>query len=301
MKFGFTFSIKHANYLKQNCTQTLKNILDSYQWDSIRLAFYWDVIMPTPTDWELSAYQEILDLVKKYDIKIVPTIGYRSPRWPERHFPRWVPNLSQTEFQENLLSYSKKLTLALKDNDQIEAWQIENEPFENTWGQDGFDIREIYQKEINLVKNLDKRPIIVSYGYKPWQKTFYSPDFPEDIVGLDFYSKLGIKIKHIPVYMDLYQYPFQTLRFKKDIDFIKSKDKQAWVMEIQAEPWDYKFIDLKNKKDIERTISPNCFMKNIQTIKKADIDKAFVWGVESWELLDKDYRKEFYRVLKEME
>lgn len=300
MKFGFTFSIKYCLDNNLDPKQTLIKILDSYAWDSIRLAFYWDIIMPNQTEWELISYQEILVILNNYDIKIVPTIGYRSPRWPERHFPEWVSNLSQTEFEKNLLSYSEKLISALKDNKQIEAWQIENEPFENTWGQNGFDVRKTYQKEISLLKSLDQRPVIISYGYKPWQKTFYDPDFPEDIVGLDFYSKLGIKIKNIPIYMDLYQYPLQTFRFKKDVDFVKSKNKLAWVMELQAEPWDYKFIDLNNKHHIERTISPKRFSKNIQTIKDAGIDKAFVWGVEWWELLDNDYREEFYKVLTQL-
>lgn len=299
MKFGFTFSLKYCNDLKLDWRKTLMKILKSYPWDSIRIAFYWDKIMPNESDWIISEHQEMLEILSSYDINIVPSIGYRSPRWPERHFPSWVQNLYQEEFEQKLLNYLEKLILELKQNRQIEAWQIENEPFENTWGQNGFDVRYIYQKEINLLKSLDKRPVIVSYGYKPWQKTFYNPDFPEDIIGLDFYSKLGIIIKNIPIYMDLYQYPFQTLRFKKDVNFVLSKNKKAWVMELQAEPWDYKFIDIKNKKDIERTISPNRFMKNIQTIKKAGISKAFVWGVEWWELLDSEYREEFYRVLEE--
>jgi len=296
MKFGFTFSIKYCLECNLDWRKTLVKILNSYHWDSIRIAFYWDMIMPNESDWIISEYQEMFEILSRYNINIVPAIGYRSPRWPERHFPEWIPNLSKEEFEQKLLNYLEKLILDLRQNKQIEAWQIENEPFENTWGQNGFDVREIYKKEIVLLKTLDERPVIVSYGYKSWQKTFYNTNLPEDIVGLDFYSKLGIRIKNIPIYMDLYQYPFQTFRLKKDVGFVLS-NKKAWVMELQAEPWDYKFIDIKNKKDIERTISPNRFMKNIQTIKKAGIDKAFVWGVEWWELLDKDYREEFYKIL----
>jgi hypothetical protein len=226
--------------------------------------------------------------------------GYRNPRWPERHGPKWLEGLHEDEFREVLLAWVSECVQSLESFESISHWQVENEPFENSWGDDGFDVRELFEQEMKVIKNTDKlhRPCIVTYGYKPWRKTF--PEvLQEDIVGLDMYSKIGVKIFGRAWYLDMFQVPLMNLRLQREIEFIRKQGKSVWVTELQAEPWDVIDGALFDRSLWKKTITPDRLRRNFQFISNSEVDAVFIWGVEWWLTLDEEDKNEFVGVLKE--
>jgi len=294
MKLGFTFSIKYCENIGLNWKQTLKLILESYPWEYIRLPIYWDKVETQKGKLDYTSIKEQLEIVSQYKIKIIPVIGYRNPRWPERHGPNWLDYMSHQDFNKELLRWIEQCINELRPNHSISTWQIENEPLENNWGETGFNVSEFYTQEIELVKTLDHRECLITYGFKPWSKTFKNPP-SEDIIGLDIYSKLGIKKFGKIWYLDMFYLPEKTIlnRIQQDIEFAKQHNTKIWITELQAEPWDAVEGVLFNKNQWSKTITPNRFSKILDLSKKANISTTLVWGVEWWWTLDKEDRSEF--------
>ncbi|MGA1047328.1 MAG: hypothetical protein ACO3UU_04910, partial [Minisyncoccia bacterium] len=294
MKLGFTFSIKYCQDIGLNWQQTLRSILEAYPWEYIRLPIYWDTIEVKKDIIDYSLIKEQLEIIYNYKIKVIPVIGYRNPRWPERHGPDWLDNIPINDFNKEVLKWSEKCILELKSNTNISHWQIENEPLENNWGKAGFDVDKIYHEELKLLKSLDSRDCLITYGFKPWDTTF-SGALKEDIVGLDIYSKLGVKKFGKVWYPDMFYLPDNIIlsRIRRDIRFVEENKAQIWITELQAEPWDAIDKVLFDKNKWMKTITPDRFSKLLNLAVKSGIVTILVWGVEWWWTLDKKDRAEF--------
>jgi len=293
MKIGFTFSIKYCCDIGLNWQKTLKSILEVYPWEYIRLPVYWDTIEVKKDNIDYSCIKEQLEIISNYKIKVIPVIGYRNPRWPERHGPDWLNNISINEFNKEVLKWSERCIIELKPNQNISHWQIENEPLENNWGEAGFNVDKIYYEELKLVKSLDNRDCLITYGFKTWNTL--SGNIREDIVGLDIYSKLGIKKFGKIWYPDMFYLPDNLIlsRIRKDIKFADKNKSQVWITELQAEPWDVIDGVLLDKNKWMKTITPDRFSKLLNLSEKSGISNVLVWGVEWWWTLDPKDRTEF--------
>lgn len=301
MQLGFTFSIKYCHYLGLDWKESLQKILDLCQWEYIRLPVYWDRVEGQRGECDFEEIREQLEIIKAYKTKVVLVVGYRNPRWPERHGPEWLEELSVVEFEQELLGFVEKCVREFRDEEIITAWQVENEPFEQDFGQKGYDVRPTYTKELELVRGLDSRPCLITYGYKPWRKTFQNPDIPEDIVGLDVYSKIGIAHWSRTWYLDMLMLPFGRYRFKRDIEAVKRQGKSIWITELQAEPWDPAEKCLHDEDIWKETISPERLARNLKYVERAGAEVVFVWGVEWWLSLGEERCGEFVGVLRSIE
>ncbi len=135
----------------------------------VRLGAYWDAIQPKgPDAYDFKEVDEQLALARQYGMKVVLSVGIKSPGWPEAYIPDWakpktplVPdkpttlwgkvdswlgnhwdlykkvrgenapptNLAQdTELRKHALAYSKALVSHVAAQDHITAFQVENEP-----------------------------------------------------------------------------------------------------------------------------------------------------------------------------
>lgn len=296
MKLGFTFSIKYCEELGLDWREALLRILRFTNWEYVRLPVYWDRVEATEGVLDFSMIHEQIGMIREHDIKIIPVVGYRNPRFPEVHRPDWLKELSKKEFSDRLFEYVKSVHEELASYQSIFAWQIENEPFEYGYGMKEFDVRDTYQEEVSILRKLEDRPIVVTYGYKPWRKTF-PEELQEDIVGLDVYSKIGVKVLGQPWYPDMFRVPFMSKRLKREINFIRKLGKSVWVTELQAEPWDVIDDALFDSLQWKKTITPNRLRRNLEFISSSEIDTAFIWGVEWWLTLQESDREAFTRVL----
>ncbi len=242
------------------------------------------------------SFQEVWDQIKilqRAGVGIVPVVGYRNPRWPERHGPNWLQKYTQSEFEQRVLDWVERCVREFQSVSNIIAWQVENEPFDNHWGEAGFDVRPVYSRAIDTIRSMDPRPCLVSYGFQPWKNNFGDKDLPEDIVGLDVYTKIGQKILGVPMYPDNFLVPFADQRLEHAVARLKRVEKEVWITELQAEPWDCVDGALSDRKLWERTIHPKRFARNIQHASRPGVSAICIWGVEWWYTLDTATRQAF--------
>lgn len=302
MKLGFTFSIKYCENLGLEWRESLEWILSLGAWEYVRLPVYWDRVESIEGEYDFSEIDELLEMIEGYGLSIVPIVGYQNARWPERHGPEWVKNMSQKEFEEVLLGWIEVCVSHLHTYESIVVWQVENEPYENDWGDEGFDVRHLYTKEISLVRQCDlqDRPCMVTYGYKPWRKTFHSQVLEEDISGLDVYFRAAFRRKGVRVVLSQFLLPFARWRFVRDVCYVRMQNTEAWVTELQAEPWDCIDGALYQKSLWSQTISPEQMRRSLRWVDQAGVDVVFLWGVEWWLTLLENDREAFTQVLNRM-
>ena len=162
LSYGVTFSEKQAKSLGLDWQKLYLDIFEDLGVKKIRLSAYWDEVEPennkfdwTDLDWQVKE-------AGYGGAEIILAVGYRLPRWPECHYPEWVEDLDKNTKDEELLSYITAVISHYKENADIIAWQVENEPFLPHFGQCPVPDKELLDKEIKLVKMLDMRPIIMT-------------------------------------------------------------------------------------------------------------------------------------------
>ncbi|MEA1963082.1 MAG: cellulase family glycosylhydrolase [Patescibacteria group bacterium] len=277
LSYGITFSLKQAESLGLDWQEAYASILDDLKIKKIRLAAYWDEIEAEKDsyvwedlDWQIKKASEV-------GVEIILAVGGRLPRWPECHFPKWLENVSQVEKREQLLEYIELTINRYKDNKNIAAWQVENEPFLINFGECPKLDKDLLDEEIALVKSLDKRPIVVtdSGELSAWIPAARRADIFGTTMYRDTYSKLLRSYVHYPIEPGFF-------RFKKNITRIFSDPEKWVVIELQAEPWgSVPFQELpKTERDI--TMSLEKFKDMIDFSRKTGFKEFYLWGVEWW-------------------
>ena len=160
--WGITYSPKFADEIGLNWQDTYLAILDDLQAKNIRMPIYWDVIEDQEGEYDFTVYDYIFDEGKKRDVKFIANIGWRLPRWPECHAPDWVRDQDIKTIQNKTIVMMKAVVERYKDRPEIVAWQVENEPLLDWFGECPQGDEEFLKKEVSFVKSLDDRPIIIS-------------------------------------------------------------------------------------------------------------------------------------------
>lgn len=289
-QFGVTFTPKYARYLKLNWQKTYLDMLDTLKVKSVRLPSYWSVLENTEKQIDFSETDFMISEAAKRGVKILLVLGIRQPRWPECHIPVWARSLSVNERQAKAVDFVKAVVERYEKVDSIWAYQLENEPF-FSFGQ-GCDNPDkiFFKKEIVMVKNLSKKPIIVTDSGELgiW---FASASFA-DIFGTTLYRK---------VYNPLLGYA--TYPLLPYFYTIKSKliNKKTIIVELQSEPW------LANGVMVSPDQQANLFTTGdfsdyVEFAKKTNFEQSYLWGVEWWYFMAQkgyprylDYAKGLFR------
>jgi len=114
-------------------------------------------------------------------------------------------------------------------NQAIFAWQLENEPFFDAFGVCPESDEEFFKRELELVKKIDSRPVMVS---ATGELSFLQKEAKYgDIFGSTVYRVVwGPYTSYIR-----YPIPAWFYRFKAYLAGIDQEDR--YVVELQAEPW----------------------------------------------------------------
>jgi hypothetical protein len=249
--------------------------------DTVRLGSYWDAIQPDgPGDWNTSELDEQLALARKYNMKIILTVGMKSPGWPEGYVPGWArpkelkadppkgffgkvdawlakhwsfyrenrgeaatpTNLAQDpKLREQALAYVGKLVEHVGGNDDIIAFQVENEPGMPFGPNREYVSNDFVAEEIRTIKAADpaKRPLALNTGIPLHDAERELIKMPEiDVVGVDIYPKPGgrkIFGKDRPASIGVHQrMNVDSIEAKR---FIEAQGKEGYIAEMQAEDW----------------------------------------------------------------
>ncbi len=278
IKFGVTFSKEYASReLGLDWTEVYLAILNDLQVKDIRLAVAWDKIEQADNFYNFADYEWMVEQAEKRGVNIIMAIGRRTPRWPECHEPSWVKRLSQPEQDKELLEYIKKLVEHFKGYKNIIAWQVENEPFLDFFGECPPSDMELLKEEVALVKSLDQRPIIITDTgeLSDWHKAASLAD----IFGTTMYKAVWNK------YIGVWRYPWPPAYYYFKAKKIKAKYdlQKVIVAELQAEPWSKgQPITQMSLWDQFSLFDSNDFRNNLDYVKRAGFEEAYLWGVEWW-------------------
>jgi len=282
--WGVNFSQKHTQNFGLNWQETYLALLDDLKVKNIKLITHWDLIEPREGEYNFNDLDWQIKTAEEKGVKILLVIGMKTGRWPECHIPNWAKNFSKEEQQEELLNLVKQFVLRYRDSAAIWAWQVENEPF-FPFGECPWTDKKFLKKEINLVKSLDNknRPIVISDS---GEGSFWITAAKlGDIVGVTMYKKVWFRQLGIYVY-----YPLPPTFYWRKAEYIeKIFNKKVIVVELQAEPWGPKLLYDSPLKEQEKTMDLEKFRYNIEFAKKTGFDKFYLWGVEWWYWLKKNF------------
>ncbi len=300
IKYGVTFSTKYAANLELDWKDTYVKILDDLKVRNLRIPAYWDVLEGKMGNLDFSQIDFMLFEAKKRDAKVILVLGIKQPRWPECHPPSWANNLSIANRQQKILLFISKVLERYKNNSEIVAFQVENEPFLESFGM-GCDKPDenFLRQEVDLTRNLTNKTIILTDSGElgPWIKTMSLSDIFGTTLYRDVYnSYIGYTtFPLLPYFYNLKSYTVRNL-FAKD-------NEKTIIIELQGEPWspDNNLLQMLLDKQI-RLFPLKRFKQNVNFGKSTGFDEIYLWGVEWWYWMEMegypeylDYAKTLFR------
>ena len=275
MVYGVTFTKSFAKYLDLNWQQAYLSILDDLQVRYLRISIYWDEIEPEKDlynfkdiDWQVSE-------AEKKDAHLILVVGRRQPRWPECHDPVWVQGVDYKEVRTKILKNIELIVNRYKNSKAVELWQVENEPFLNFFGRCPKISKEELKEEVNLVKSLDKRKVMVTDSGE--LSTWYPSIKIGDVFGTTMYRTTYNK------YLGYWHYFFMPASYYRIKAYLWHKPQEAmYIAELQAEPW---FPDGPKESSLAeqyKTMNATQLIKNAEYANTTNFYRAYFWGVEWW-------------------
>jgi len=213
------------------------------------------------------------------------------PRWPECHAPEWASNKSLAKTQASAINMIQAVVEHYKDESSILSWQLENEPFLDTFGVCPMSDENFFRLELDKIKQLDNRQIVVS---ATGELSFWRKEAKyADIFGTTIYRVVwGPSFGYIR-----YPIPAWTYRLKARLAGIKQENRV--IVELQAEPWvPSGNIIYLSPNEIRKSFSLDQFKANAQFAINVDFEKAYLWGVEWWYYQYLNNHKEYWEFAK---
>lgn len=294
---GTTFSQLQCKYLELDYKEVFLAI-KSLGLDVIRLCTYWDEIESREGIFDFSVIDWIVEKAQDAGWQIVLSIGMKTPRWPEFHFPRWIEmkyDVTRTNIpidnvaglSEEALIYTHEVVQHMRQYSKIKYWQVENESLNLAPVAGGRYLSASFvQKEIKAVKesiNPDQK-ILFTFGVDPP----FAIQNAEQIIGhlLPFVDAVGFDIYvKVPTGVNVIEYaealpPFwQNIRRWKD--FVSQNQKEVWIAESQAEPWERdKLVAIGNRS--YPSSDPDRAVKLASRLSTLGFNPVLFWGCEHW-------------------
>ncbi|MDD2913071.1 MAG: cellulase family glycosylhydrolase [Candidatus Pacebacteria bacterium] len=280
--FGVNFSPKHARDMGLDVKETYLAILNDLKANNIKIAVHWDDIEIEDKEYDFRELDFMVEEAEKKEANIVLVLGMKTSRWPECHIPYFAKEIEKEKQQKKILEQIEKIVLRYKDKENIKAFQVENEPF-FPFGDCPWTDEDFLKEEINLVRGLSNRPIIISETgeFSLWLKAAKLGD----IVGVTMYRRVWFnKLKrHI-------DYPFPAVFYSRKALLIKwIFNKEVIGVELQMEPWGSTLLYYSPLEEQEKSMNIEQFKKNIRFAKKVGFKENYLWGVEWWFWMKKEH------------
>jgi len=270
--WGLTYSPKFAADLGLNWQEAYLAILDDLQVKNIRIPIYWDQIEKADGEYDFSQYDYIFDQGQERNVKFIANIGWRLPRWPECHAPNWLNTSDTSAAKARTMLMLEKVVEHFKNREEIVAWQVENEPLFDWFGQCPKGDKGFLQSEVNLVKHLDSsRPVIVSASGELASWSYEGK--VSDVFATTVYRVVWNKwFKYI-------HYPIPAWYYTLKAKLYGIDPSQAIIAELQTEPWvpEGTLANL-DYTEYEKSFTIDQFKANLQFAINIDFKQAYKIG-----------------------
>jgi len=283
--WGINFSHRQAETLGLDWQETFLALADDLSVEYWRIPIYWDELEQVKDEYDFTKWDWQIQELEKRNAKAILAIGAKLPRWPECHVPNWLDEASQATYEQQLFQYIREVVARYRDSKAVLMWQVENEPFLWPFGECPKPDSKLLDKEIQLVKVLDKKN---TFGV---QHPIMITDSGELSVWLpagkraDVFGSTLYRIIHNPK-IGFLEYTFFTPTFhaRKEV-FLHwfYPDLEVQIVELQAEPWVTELpISDVSIEDQYKTLSPEQFDKNVQFALAIGTKTFYLWGAEWW-------------------
>jgi Beta-galactosidase len=295
---GTTFSPLQCYYMGLDFRQAFQAIA-TLGLDRIRLGAYWNVIEKQPGEFDFTELDWLLDQCAQHHITVALAVGMKVPRWPEFHFPDWVSDWGETgsgmqpldqrspQVAELALKFIDRVVAHCRSAPAVQYWQIENEPFTQLEIAGGRWLSpEFVQREIELVRlgKLDTQKILLTNAiHLPTPKLVEDePAFQDslrlaDAVGINVYTK--VPTGNPGQYLEPTPQFWQTLQDWQGA--LRSADREAWIAEAQAEPWEAQQLVAMQKPSYP-SASPLRLRNLTHQLRDVGYETILLWGCEYW-------------------
>ncbi|MDO8638176.1 MAG: hypothetical protein Q7R43_01260 [Candidatus Daviesbacteria bacterium] len=299
--FGVSYSPNYAQALGLDPKKTYQEILHDLNVKNIRLAANWNEINPRPFDsaqgkqYDFSDLNYYINEAGKNNVNVILTIGYKLFRWPECRSPGWLP-LDNTKYrQEKQLEMIKEVVNYYENNPTITTWQVENEPLLQFGICPGSD-KEFFQKEVDLVKSLSKKPILLTDSGE--LSSWITPMKLGDYFGTTLYRSV------YDPRIGRFDYPFKPWFYRLKASIVKKffapNNQKIMITELQTEPWTSEFVAETPIADQLATFPISKMQDNVNYSKKVGFSDIYLWGVEWWYWMKSQGHPEYWEYAKSL-
>ncbi|MCD6471285.1 beta-galactosidase [bacterium] len=292
--WGITFSPKRAETFGLNWKRVYQKILSDLRVKKLRLSAYWPEIEKKKGVYDFSDLDWQIEKAENNNASIILAIGMKLPGWPECHLPKWAKEIPKKKQEEELLKLITKIVNRYKDNSSIKYWQVENEPFLSHFGLCPNLDRKFFEKELLLVKKLDKRKIIVTESGE--LSSWLGGAHYGDILGITMYRVVWNK------YFKYFRYPWSPIIYHLKANLIKKLTgiKKIIVVELQAEPWSPNLLSNTSLEKQLKIMNLKKFQNTIKYAQRTGFNEFYLWGVEWWYWLKNNDHPEIWNEAKKL-
>jgi len=302
---GFSYSPLISTQIGRDPAADLALLLATTNPDLVRLPVYWEAVEPTPSQLDFSSVDLLLAVVYQHDetsdrqTKVVLSVGARNFLYPELHEPAWAgpreqPVLGEVQSGAAYRQYIDASILRYRDSPLLYAWQVEDEPFDDTangiTGDDRVTPAQLAW-EMSEAHRLDPGHIAFTTTYDGWNPgvdmlQVYAPQIlaklggypsghPQDVLdagdalGLDFYI-------YGPTVPPSFITNAQRAEWKREslgvwVQRADAQGKSVWLAEMQAQPWG----KLSG-------FGPADLIDSAIDYRQEHLQAVLLWGVDTW-------------------
>jgi hypothetical protein len=245
----------------------------------VRISAYWDEL----DAGRFEPLEELLAAAERADQPLVVTVGMKAIRWPEFYVPPALATRAMNELRIPVLEFVTATVERYRSSPNVAAWQVENEPLNRSGPRRRWIPLEMVADEVAVVRSLDTRPLVltafrhfsllVDWASRPWPWTPVERHLlgllnEGDALGLDVYTRIGWSLGGLRrASAARASWPEEAQAIAAEA---RAANKQAWLTEVQAEPWG------------ADSFSPTDLATVYRALVGQGFDRVFLWGAEHW-------------------
>lgn len=278
-EMGVSFSTKYAHEMGIDWQAAFRYTVDDLDFRYLRLMSYWDQIEPEDDHFDFADLDWQMDEAAKRGVKVNLAVGERQPRWPECHHPYWIGGYSIEDFNGELYEFIATVVNRYKHHPALEEYQLENEIFNNLFGECRRVDRDRVQAEYDLIKSLDPiNPVVINVSNQSGTPV---REPVGDKVGFSMYRKAFGQFGPIDWYFNFWFAPpyWHTLRAAV-IELMHGAD--TFVHELQTEPWGPGPTVALSIEEQDITMTPDIIRQQVRFAEQTGMNRIYLWGTEWW-------------------